>query len=77
MQHRFLKTGKIVKDDLWHVPISYTTGDNPDFDDTQPKLWLAGEEETTFTLETQTWYLLNLKQTGKLYSYTLPLHSNT
>lgn len=65
LQHRFLKTGKIDKDTLWHVPISHTSGDDPNLDDTKPKLWLSGEEETSFTLETQTWYLLNLQQTGK------------
>lgn len=65
LQNRFLRNGKTNKDTLWHVPISYTSKSDVNFEDTKPKIWLAEEQETSFTIEGDGWYLLNLQQTGK------------
>lgn len=70
LQRRFLINGKFENTSLWNVPISYTTSEERAFDDTKPKIFLRNESEIEFTLETDSWYLLNLMQTG---SYTFEL----
>ncbi|XP_050699396.1 aminopeptidase N-like isoform X2 [Eriocheir sinensis] len=50
----------------WWVPLTYTTGDSPDFNDTRVKLWLSGEEGQAFVEVPQPsqWVVFNVRQNG-------------
>ncbi|KAK7081103.1 hypothetical protein SK128_000833 [Halocaridina rubra] len=53
--------------ETWWVPITYTTQDNPNFDNTQPMMWMADTdlEITVDTLPTQDqWVIFNIQETG-------------
>lgn len=54
-------------EEVWMVPITMTTGANPDFDDVAVKTWLT-EKETNLELpaNNEQWVLLNVKQVGEL-----------
>ncbi|KAK8728890.1 hypothetical protein OTU49_008846 [Cherax quadricarinatus] len=52
----------------WWIPVSYTTGENPNFSDTSVKFWLSddGIEPVSFIGYPQPhhWLIFNIKQTG-------------
>jgi hypothetical protein len=57
------------------VPITYTTGNNIDFLDTAPKVWLKNVKEVDieFALAEDEWVILNVQETGMtVFSCTAP-----
>lgn len=53
----------------WYVPISYTTSDELNFDETSPKIWIEPTNELIkiddVLSENVTYLLLNVKETGR------------
>lgn len=73
LQHRFLlvqnssSTAERQQEYMWWVPLSYTSGDQPDFSQTQPAVWMNDtEKEVTITSlpEKDTWVIFNLQEAG-------------
>lgn len=69
LQSRFFYSNQ-SSDNLWHVPINYVVGSNPNFDETRADLWLTGSQ-----LEIRNdsapkpwlpsdWIVLNIQQSG-------------
>lgn len=50
----------------WWVPITFTGQNNPDFEATQPEMWMKGTKEVTVSsLPTRDqWVIFNLQETG-------------
>lgn len=57
---------------LWWVPLTYTSQDKLNFDNTQPTQWLKAEpriELSDLQVAPNHWVLFNIKQTGETDSY--------
>ncbi|KAK9737306.1 Peptidase M1 N-terminal domain [Popillia japonica] len=65
-QERFLLNSSATSTTKWYVPISYTTQENPDFDNTTITEWmLPTESETLIPLvDSAGWVVVNLQETG-------------
>lgn len=53
---------------LWWIPLSYTTSNEADFENTKPKDWIRGVEKFTKEFENLTaddWIIVNIQGTGK------------
>lgn len=53
---------------LWWVPLTYTSQDKRDFDNTHPTHWLKAEpniELSDLQVAPNHWVLFNIKQTGE------------
>lgn len=51
----------------WWVPLTYTSQDSPDFNDTRVKAWLKGTETQTWLPHLPAkdqWIIFNVQQTG-------------
>ncbi|XP_046404994.1 aminopeptidase N-like [Ischnura elegans] len=52
----------------WWIPVTYTTQDNPNFENTLPALWMRPDEGKATTInglpKGKIWMLLNIKETG-------------
>ncbi|XP_017772729.1 PREDICTED: uncharacterized protein LOC108559870 [Nicrophorus vespilloides] len=55
--------GKKESKTIWKIPITYTTGDNPDFRNTKPKINMTSAT-TEITIDTKKWIIFNIQQTG-------------
>lgn len=70
LQERFLQTGNITGEEKacsWWVPLSYTTADAPDFNETQPSLWMPAGEAAIVVEDLPAkgdWIFFNLQGTG-------------
>ncbi|XP_028172441.1 membrane alanyl aminopeptidase-like [Ostrinia furnacalis] len=64
-QRRFYINGSHTSDETYKIPITYTTGDNPNFVNTKPAFIMEGKTHT-FNIHnfTQTWIIFNLQETG-------------
>ncbi|XP_069189122.1 aminopeptidase N-like [Procambarus clarkii] len=70
-QERFLLAGTAVSTDThvykWWVPLTYTAGDDPNFNNTEVKVWMK-ESETHITIPSLPnkghWVIFNLRETG-------------
>lgn len=52
---------------LWWIPLSYTTSNEADFENTKPKDWIRGTEKITKDFENITnddWIIVNIQGTG-------------
>lgn len=53
---------------MWYIPITYTTSENPKFDNTNPQEWLIPEAPLRLTNVIQDpstpWLILNIKDSG-------------
>lgn len=52
---------------MWWVPLSYTTGDDPDFSETNPSSWMTDEDNEmamSLKVDQDTWVIFNLQETG-------------
>jgi aminopeptidase N len=70
-QERFVLTpdNGTRNEQLWWVPITYTTSDEKNFNSTQPRLWLRGERSASISgLPTgnNKWLQLNIQETGNI-----------
>lgn len=53
----------------WWVPISYTFGDNPNFNETEPTVWLSCPNKVDIELKVnncKSWVIVNLQASGML-----------
>lgn len=52
---------------LWWIPITYTSLENPDFDNTQPSFWMKATPELTLppvSAGPDQWVIFNIQETG-------------
>jgi hypothetical protein len=67
-QKKFLISGEAEEEPAttWWIPITYTTKNNTNFDDTAPKVWLRNiiEDDVELTLADDEWVILNIQETG-------------
>lgn len=69
-QDRFFYT-EDTSSSLWWVPINYVVGSNPDFSDTKPDLWMAGEKTVSISSVTapkpwtnNDWIVVNIQESS-------------
>lgn len=70
-QSRFLREGYEVRDEkssCWWVPISYTTGEELNFNFTEPKHWLPCPKTTVEAKidNCNSWHIVNIQAAGKI-----------
>ena len=65
-QSRFLISGPATTDELWWVPLTYTTSSELDFTNTKPKEWLKNIKETDVDIakSDDEWIIFNIQSTG-------------
>lgn len=67
-QKKFLISGEAEEEPAttWWVPITYTTKNRINFDDTAPKVWLRNiaEDDIELTLADDEWVILNIQETA-------------
>jgi aminopeptidase N len=65
-QEKFHVIPKDSKDNvLWWIPVTYTSNNEKNFNDTKPKLWLnANNYKITESIDKTHWLLVNLQRTG-------------
>jgi hypothetical protein len=52
---------------LWWIPITYTSLENPDFDNTQPSFWMKATPDFTLppvSAGPDQWLIFNIQETG-------------
>lgn len=69
-QNRFFYS-EVESENLWWIPISYTTQSSPNFNDIGANFWIEGERSVTISNETapvqwtdEDWIIANLQETG-------------
>lgn len=67
-QKKFLISGETEEEPAttWWVPITYTTNNSIDFENTAPKVWLRNisEDDIELTLADNEWVILNIQETA-------------
>jgi aminopeptidase N len=67
-QKKFLISGEAEEESAttWWVPITYTTKNNINFENTTAKVWLRNvtEDDIELTLAEDEWVILNIQETG-------------
>jgi hypothetical protein len=61
---------------LWWVPITYTSLENPDFNNTRPSFWLKATPALTLphlSASADHWVIFNIQETGCLFVITFHL----
>lgn len=66
-QERFLLSGYKNETQMWWIPVSYTTKEEKDFNNTIPKIWLPAEKNALLKNmpANNSWVLMNLKNAGE------------
>ncbi|XP_059049754.1 membrane alanyl aminopeptidase-like [Achroia grisella] len=72
-QERFLLTGT-PEQQLWHIPLTWTHGNNPDFTSTKPIRVLSNQTATIQGLSGHHWVIFNIAQSG-LYRVNYDNHT--
>lgn len=69
-QNRFMYADR-TSTNLWHIPINYVVGSNPDFTNTKPDIWMAGYRSFFFESNVapkpftdNDWIIVNIQQTS-------------
>lgn len=60
----FLKQQEASSQSTWHIPISWSSLKQPNFEDTKPKYWFRSAEDS-IKLPNDDLYVLNVQQSGK------------
>lgn len=65
LQERFLISGSSTstKKQIYWIPITYTTEEKHDFNNTTPRLWLS-EESKSIPFNSSSWFVLNIQEIG-------------
>jgi aminopeptidase N len=64
-QERFLSSDEDTTGYLYHVPLNFAKGSNPDFVDTEPTHWLSSEQNLiTVNIIESDWLIFNKQQFG-------------
>jgi hypothetical protein len=73
-QERFLLSSNSISNATWWVPLTFTTQEAPDFNMTQPQLWLENAQSTVVEgLPSNTsWVQFNVHETG-IYLFLIDL----
>lgn len=70
LQKQFLKEGETATDNLWNIPITYTTKTGVDFENLKPKLLFTSKSgQLADEVKTDDWIMFNIQQIG-INSYT-------
>ncbi|KAM3967318.1 aminopeptidase N [Aphomia sociella] len=63
-QERYLLSGTAENNPLWHIPLTWTDGANPDFSSTKPRSLLSTRTTTIPGPSGHNWVLFNIAQSG-------------